>query len=419
MFHDIGFWIQSCDTCQRRKNIHPTPKAPMRIRISGEPNERIAMDVCGPLIKTPDGNEYVLAITDYFTKFTEAFPMKDQKAETIATILVEKWIHKYGQPMELHTDQGKNFESNLLKEVLQIYEIDKTRTTAFHPQSDGQVERYNKTIMTLVYALTSKTSEWDKALQMAVSAYNSTVHESTNYTPNELWYNRQLRFTVGTLVPEPDTDKPETYTEYVKQARNRLQMAYDVVRSNLKRAAKTHKKYYDRNVHEINYDLATLALIKDHTQVEKGEKKLVPKYKGPYWVLAKIGAVNYRIQETETSRPQVVHHNRMKPYFPRDPVQIPNWVKKATRKEQVEKEAQNDPNTIGNTKDADTEVRPAPRRLAKKVTVRPKKLRNIRRRKPTNPDINTNDDTNSITNTQPKPLYKTRSGRDVRPPKRD
>ena len=99
----------------------------MRIRVSGEPNERIAMDVCGPLIKTPDGNEYVLAITDYFTKFTEAFPMKDQKAETIATILVEKWIHKYGQPMELHTDQGKNFESNLLKEVLQIYEIDKTR----------------------------------------------------------------------------------------------------------------------------------------------------------------------------------------------------------------------------------------------------------------------------------------------------
>ena len=77
MFHDIGFWIQSCDTCQRRKNIHPTPKAPMRIRISGEPNERIAQDVCGPLIKTPDGNEYVLAITDYFTKFTEALPMKD------------------------------------------------------------------------------------------------------------------------------------------------------------------------------------------------------------------------------------------------------------------------------------------------------------------------------------------------------
>ena len=134
--------------------------------------------------------------------------------------------------------------------------------------------------------------------------------------------------------------------------------------------------------------------------------------------MAKIGAVNYRIQETETSRPQVVHHNRMKPYFPRDPVQIPNWVKKVTRKERFENEAHNDPNTNGNTKDADTEVRPAPRRLAKKVTVRPKKLRKTRR-KPTNPDINTNDDTNTITNTQPKPLYKTRSGRDVRPPKRD
>ena len=106
-------------------------------------------------------------------------------------------------------------------------------------------------------------------------------------------------------------------------------------------------------------------------------------------MLAKIGAVNYRIQEAETSRPQVVHHNRMKPYFPRDPVQIPNWVTKITKKTTKGVEAEGDPDTNGNTKDVEMEVRPAPRRLAKKVTVRPKKLRKIRRKKPTNPDIDT------------------------------
>ena len=153
--------------------------------------------------------------------------------------------------------------------------------------------------------------------------------------------------------------------------------------------------------------------------MEKGEKKLVSKFKGPYWILAKIGAVNYRIQEAETSRPQVVHHNRMKPYFPRDPVQIPNWVTKITKKTTKGVELEGDPDTNGNTKDVEMEVRPAPRRLAKKVTVRPKKLRKVRRKKPTNPDIVTEEDASANTTTNENPLYKTRSGRAVRPPKRD
>jgi hypothetical protein len=140
MHDDVRFWIRTCDSCQRRKPPHPVPKAPMKIYLPGEPGQRIAMDVCGPLKETAAGNKYVLVISDYFSKYTEAYPMKDQTAETIANIVVKEWFVKKGPPEELHTDQGSNFESNLMQEICKLYDIEKTRTTPYHPQGDGQVD---------------------------------------------------------------------------------------------------------------------------------------------------------------------------------------------------------------------------------------------------------------------------------------
>ena len=84
--------------------------------------------------------------------------------------------------------------------------------------------------MNLVYALQDKASNWDSTLPIAVSAYNATVHEATEFTPNELWFSRQMRFTVGAIVPDPRDDKPETYCDYLKRKRDQLRSAYDTVR---------------------------------------------------------------------------------------------------------------------------------------------------------------------------------------------
>jgi transposase InsO family protein len=221
MHDDVRFWIKTCDSCQRRKAPHPTPKAPMKIYLPGEPGQRIAMDVCGPLRETSAGNKYVLVISDYFSKYTEAYPMKDQTAETIANIVVKEWFVKKGPPEELHTDQGANFESNLMKEICRLYDIDKTRTTPYHPQGDGQVERFNRSLMQIVTNLVSKDRDWDESLGFAFSGYNATIHETTSFTPNMLWHGRELRNTVGNLVPT--TDAPATsYTDYATKLRNRI-----------------------------------------------------------------------------------------------------------------------------------------------------------------------------------------------------
>ena len=116
---------------------------------TGEPFEHVAMDIIGPLPKTDCGNRYILTVVDHFTKHVGAYAVADQEATTVARVFLDEVVSRYGVPYVLHTDQGANFESNLFKELCQMLNIKKTRTTPYHPQCDGQVERMNRTIIDL------------------------------------------------------------------------------------------------------------------------------------------------------------------------------------------------------------------------------------------------------------------------------
>ena len=121
--------------------------------------ERVAMDVLGPLPQTDRDNRYILVIGDYFTKWTEAYAIPNQEAATIAAVFVEQFVCRYGVPMQLHTDQGRDFESHLFKEICNLLAIDKTRTSALHPQSDGMIERANRTIEGMLAMFVDKIRE--------------------------------------------------------------------------------------------------------------------------------------------------------------------------------------------------------------------------------------------------------------------
>jgi len=123
--------------------------------------QRVALDILGPLPETDRLNKYVLVVGDYFTKWTEAFPQPNMEAETVARCLVE-FICRMGVPKYLHTDQGRNFESNLVKELCHLLGITKTRTTPYHPQSDGMVERFNRTLLNMLsISVQENDTDWD------------------------------------------------------------------------------------------------------------------------------------------------------------------------------------------------------------------------------------------------------------------
>ena len=129
---------------------------------TGEPFERVTMDIIGPLPITDRGNRYIFTVVDHFTKQVEAYALADQEATIVAQDFLNEFVSRYGVPYVLHTDQGANFESNLFNELCQMLNIKKTRTTPYDPQCDGQVERMNRTIIDLLKLnVRDATNNWD------------------------------------------------------------------------------------------------------------------------------------------------------------------------------------------------------------------------------------------------------------------
>ena len=181
---DVKRWCQSCAICQARKGPPRQSRSPMQQYNVGYPGERVAIDVMGPLPETRSGNRYLLVLMDYFTKWPEAYALPNQEAKTVATAMLQGFVSRFGIPHEIHSDQGRNFESAVFKGMCDKLGVTKTRTTALHPQSDGMVERYNRTIGTqLAMYAQENPSDWDQHVPMLLMAYRSAKHEATGETP--------------------------------------------------------------------------------------------------------------------------------------------------------------------------------------------------------------------------------------------
>ena len=138
MADDVGDWLRNCTTCMKRKSPagrhHPLGNIP-----TGHRWDRIAMDILDICDPTPDGFRYILVIADYFSKWTEAFPIKDKCADTVADVLVDKIILRFGMPLVIHSDQGREFENGLMKSLCSLLGCVKTRTAPYHGRDGGEV----------------------------------------------------------------------------------------------------------------------------------------------------------------------------------------------------------------------------------------------------------------------------------------
>lgn len=145
--------------------------------------ERVHLDFLGPLPKTRRGNEYILMMVDQFTKWVECVPLPTQTAEETAHAAVDHFFSRFGFPLQVFSDQGRNFESKLFTELCRVLEIHKARTTPYRPSANGQVERYNRTLMDAVRCYIGKhQNQWDQNLQQIAGALRASVNRSTGFT---------------------------------------------------------------------------------------------------------------------------------------------------------------------------------------------------------------------------------------------
>ena len=143
MSEDIELFVRLCIVCNKNKRANVKPRARLGQYRAGSPLERVHIDILGPFTESNRGNQYVLMIVDQFTKWLECFPLPLQSAELTAKAVVNGFTSGFGCPLEIHTDQGSNFDGKLFSSVCELLEVTKTRTTPYRPCSNGQVERYN------------------------------------------------------------------------------------------------------------------------------------------------------------------------------------------------------------------------------------------------------------------------------------
>ena len=201
MLRDIRQWCEQCVPCQTRRCPVPKQRAPMGGSQASRPMQRIAADIL-ELPLTSRGNRYVLVVADYFTKYVEIYALPDQTARTVARCLFDDFVLRHGVPEVLHTDQGRQFEAEVIQRLCQMLGIKKTRTTAYNPKSDGMVERHNRTLIDqLAKILLSHGGEWDMYVKHVSFAYNTSRHNSTRFTPFFLLRGFEARVPADVLVP--------------------------------------------------------------------------------------------------------------------------------------------------------------------------------------------------------------------------
>ena len=209
--------------------------------------EKVCIDILGPLPLTRQKHKYILVITDIFTKWTEAVPLPDQEARTVTKAFVDTFVSRFGTPLQVHSDQGRNFEAKIFQEMCTYLQIEKTKTTSLRPQANGSVERFNRTLINMLsmYCQNDQT-QWDEYLQQLMMAYRASVNSSTGKTPNMMTLGREAVVPMQAIIGKPtldDDDDSSDVDNYLSRLQTNMLNVHDVARANLGKTANYQKRY--------------------------------------------------------------------------------------------------------------------------------------------------------------------------------
>ena len=319
MQKDVKDFCRTCHTCQviGKPNQKP-PAAPLKpIPVSTEPFSHVIIDCVGPLPKTKEGNQYLLTIMCSSTRFPEAIPLRNIKAPKIAKALI-KFFTLFGLPKSVQSDQGSNFMSHLFQDVMAQLGIKQVKASAYHPQSQGALERFHQTLKTMMrsYCLQEK-KDWDEGIPLLLFAAREAVQESLGFSPFELVFGHTPRGPLKLLKERWLSDEePESVLVRISDIRHRLRTANELAQKNLKAAQSGMKTWYDRKARTRVFKPGdqVLVLLPVHSN------PLQARYCGPFTIAEKVNEVDYIVNTTGRRKARrLCHVNMLKGYENAEP----------------------------------------------------------------------------------------------------
>ena len=314
-------YVKDCQICLNKNQRHKLQDVTVQpMPIADAPFQTVYADIVGPLVQTDEGNKYILVLIDSFSKYVEAWPLKNITTEDIAKTLITQFFPRYGLPNTFHTDNASNFNSELMMDVCKRLGIKKTKTTSFHAMGNGAVERANKTIIdSLKMIVSSSQRDWDYMLPFSLWAYRTTINNSIKETPSFciMGYDPKLPLDlIHDQVVEGKYAIGITPHGYGAEIALRLKKASEWIKDVNKKAAETYTKNANKNKKDSKLKVSDLVMLFTPHVKPGHNKKLSRFFTGPFRILRQTSPVNFEIQQIGKRKKTIVHANRLKSYNP-------------------------------------------------------------------------------------------------------
>ena len=322
MFRSVEEWCKTCAACASRKDPSGVLAPLNPLPVPTEPFEMVSVDVCGPFVDAEgSGNRHVVVYCDHLTRWVETVPIRRNDSNVIARVLVERIMCRHGAPKVILSDRGHPFMSAIAREVYRLLRVKKVSTAAYRPQTNGLVERFNRTLANMLSMyVNSRHTDWDRYLPFVTFAYNTTPHAGTGESPFFLLYGREARLPIDSMLLPSLDDGATTLDDYRKELVEGLRVAHQYSREALLRSKQRMEQRRGPGQRVPTFEKGDLVLVKNpalHTAVGL-TRKLTNTWTGPFQIMDKIATNTYRVSGGASPEGRAVHIGRLKAYHAGD-----------------------------------------------------------------------------------------------------
>lgn len=304
MAKDVATFVKNCPTCRINKPKIKNKESLQLTETPPHPFHTIAIDTIGPFPTTTNRNKYAVTIICEFSKYLIIKPIPNKESKTIANVLLNSCILTYGPIRIIKSDLGTEYVNSLMTDLSNLLHISHNKSTAYHHETIGSVERSHKTLNEYLRNYIHTNKDWPTLIKYFEYCYNSTPNSSIDmYTPFELVFGRKA----GTLIHHNNDNKNKvSVNEYINNVKRNLELAYDNTTEFINKNKLRTKAYYDRSINPIEIKIGDNVLL-----INEVRSKLDPLYKDNY-IVRSVEDKNVLIENTLTGKSVLVHKNRIR-----------------------------------------------------------------------------------------------------------